>query len=242
MLSTLILAIPMAAQTPPVDRPAPTTPYVKFEQQIQAKPGEFFVVKPETNLVYRKWTVPPGLTIVPAEHTKYGDGGFVCFGPAGEYTFCLEGTLNDQFADGTVTVLVRAEGPKPPAPRPPAPVPPDNPLTAELQRLYDADSTADKAAKRAKLLELWDQASVQLAGNPKFTAVRQFRETLHAQSGEWPFELKPTDLRSIREKIAAELSAALGADTSGLGPPGSEVRTKGKAVFDRYCAALAAVK
>jgi hypothetical protein len=228
MLMSLILAFTLPAQTP-ADRPAPA-PYVKFEPQINAKPGEAFVVKVDSNLVYRKWTLPPGLTIVPAEHTKYGDTAIVCFGPVGAYRFKLEGTFNDKWAEGETVVFVGQPSPIPPGPpNPPHPIPPES-LVAELQRLYDADQGRDKAADKVKLNDLWCQAGIQLAGNPKFTTVRQFRETLHATSSEWPFSLDPSDLRALREKIAAELSAAVGNDATSLGAPDSPVRIKGKAV------------
>lgn len=243
MIFATAITLALAAQTPPVDRPAPM-PYVKFEPQVNAKPGEAFVVKVDSNLVYRKWTLPPGLTIIPAEHTKYGDKAIVCVGPVGAYRFQLCGTFQDQWAEGETVVFVgqpAPPGPTPPGPTPP-PIPPDTSLAAELQKLYAADTGTDKVSDKAKLNELWCQAGIQLAGNPEFTSVRQFRETLHAMSNRFPFGLQPSDLRSIREKIAVDLSAALGADSASLGPPDSSARTKGKAVFDRYCAALAAVK
>lgn len=254
MLSSLLFSVALAAQTPPTI-PAPAQePFVKFDQQIQAKPGEFFVVKADTNLVWKKWTIPPGLTIVPCEHTKYGENAHVCFGPVGAYKFKLEGTFHDKFASGETVVFVGQPGPVPPGPVPPVPVPPvpDNSLAGELQRLYDADTDQQKNVQRVRLVNLWTSAAEQMMINPGFTTVKQFCETMSAQSRLAPFFLQPDDLQALRRRLASDLIAATGGESTPLGNAAtddrgnpltvSEVRMKGKAVLERYAAALASVK
>lgn len=245
MLPTLLLSLALA-QTPA--NPAPAQAALKLPAQIQAQPGQPFSVIAESNLKWIRWKIPSGLTRVPQELTACGDKGFVGYGPAGVYEFFVEGTLNDSHVEAKCVVFVGQPQPVPPGPNPGPVPPPDNSLTGELQRLYDADTGADKAKKRAKLAELWAQAAEQLCCNPQFTSVRQFRETMHHQSSLYPFFLQPTDLRAIRERIAGDLNAALGNDSAALGDaaqegtPASPTRLKGEAVLRRYASALQAVR
>lgn len=248
MIATMLLAVALA-QTPEKP-PASAAPYVKFEPQINAKPGEPFVVRVDTNLKYRKWTLPVGLTIIPPEHTKYGENAHLCLGPVGAYRFKLEGTFNDQWAEGETVVFVGQPSPVPPGPNPSPNA--DPVIVADLKTHYDSSTDPDKAAKKVRLVRLWTEAANQAVVNPGYVDFGQFCRTMTVQAAQAPFFLDSDDLKGVRMSAAAAFIAAIGPESTPLGSamtdakgnPAtlSEVRKKLKAVLEQYAAALAAVK
>lgn len=211
-------------------------PTLELPAQVQAQPGQIFVVEAKTNLKWRRWTVPSGLTRVPPELTKAGDNAFIGYGPAGVYEFRIEGTKDDQFKDGKCVVFVGTPQPGPIPPIPPAP----SDLVGELQLLFTADKgTVDQ---RDKLVSLWRSSAEQVEGNPKWNTLGTFAQAMHAVASDFPFHLTDDVLKGVRTKLAAELTTSCGPGTTELGTPGSAVRKKAAGILNKYSAALGAVK
>jgi hypothetical protein len=241
LLSVLHLLQPPAEKVP---TPAGPDPVVKFPSpQINAQPMKPFVVRAETNLKYRKWTIPTGLERVPSELTKHGDDEFVGYGPSGVYKFHLEGTLNDKFTEGECVVFVGVITPGPLGPVAPVSPTADVVLIAALQKLYDDDADKNgKGVSKAKLCQLWKEGAAQVRGNKLFLTMKQFTDTIHAQGASFPIELKDSDLRAIRLRVHEDLTTACGGPETKLEAPKSECREKAAVVLERFAAALASVK
>lgn len=237
MLPTLLLSL---ALLQPPTTPAPGAPVLKLEPQIQAQPGQVFVVKAENNLKWKRWTIPSGLTRVPPEHTKYGEDAFVGFGPAGVYEFRVEGTANDIHAESKCVVFVGSPIPVPPGPSP-GPVPSDT-LVAALQKAFELDGK--RADVRDRLVRLWLDAAADVIDNEERKTLKDFRETKAEASKHHPYNLGPNDLlKGCRTAIGDELKALCGGtEAYPLGPKNSDLRVKIKALLERYATALAQVK
>lgn len=218
----------------------PSGAALRLPPQVQAQPGQPFAVVAETNLKWIRFIVPPGLTRVPIELTACKDRGFVGYGPEGVYEFRVEGTLNDQFVESKCVVFVGRPSPVPPQPGP-APVPvPTDPLLDELQRLFS--SAGRPVAERDRLVRLWRDAAADLLENAERRTLGSFTEALHRASQNVPYNLKPTDLKEIRERMAVDLRAACPTGDCPLGDAGSPVRVQVADLLKRYAIALSATR
>lgn len=245
MLSALLLSL-LIGTTPAGEREVQNTqepplaaaskPTLTLPPQVQAQPGNYFVVKCDTNCKWVRWRIPAGLVRVDPKDTAYGDKGFVGHGPAGVYEFVVEGSLNDVHTDCKCVVFVGQ-----PAPTPPGPAPaPSDPFTAELQPLFTADKgTADQ---RDRLIALWGSAAQQVDGNAEFKTMRDFTTRMGEVASVFPFNMTPDTLKSIREKLAHELTNVCGPGTTELGPPKSECRKKAAALFNKYAQGIGGCK
>lgn len=237
MLSPLLLSLALAQPQNP--NPGPV---LKLEPQIQAQPGQVFVVKAENNLAWKRWTIPGGLTRVPPDVTKFGEDAFVGFGPAGVYEFRVEGTFHDQHAEAKCIVFVGSPAPLPPGPGPqPGPAPPSDVLVAALQSAFVADGR--RADIRDRLCRLWLDAAADVTENTERATLLDFRKAIHDASANYPYRLQANDLIKARELMGEELKQICnGTETCPLGTAKSEIRLKIKALLERYATALAQVK
>lgn len=213
---------------------------LELPAQIQAQPGQIFVVQAKTNLKWKRWTIPSGLTRVPPEHTKYGEDAFVGFGAAGLYQFKLEGTKDDNYKSAECSVFIGTPTPgplPPPGPTPPAPSPTD-PLFPALQTLYLADKNPQKAAQVKALADVYRTGAGVIRANKTiqtseqlFEMLRQVADAaLQAADGHRP-------LQPIRDAIRPEVAKCFA--------PGNltdEGRAKGAECFLRIAGLLEALK
>lgn len=227
----LLVAAPVAAQEGAA--PAAGKPFIKLPAQVQAQPGKIFSVKAETNLKWVRWSIPPGLERVNPEDTAYGKSAFVGYGPAGVYEFHVEGTLNDEYAEGKCVVFVGQPAPIPPTPPVPPPAPtPSDPLAVDLQKLYAADASTTKAADKASLADVYRTG----AGNlDAFSTVGQLVSALKSAVAFKFGTRNPTVLMPLRQRLSEETERAFGAPTAPLSP---EVKKQAVAYFLRIAAIL----
>lgn len=128
--------------------------------------------------------------------------------PPGEYT--IEVLVIAVGADGGITLddayhKLRIGDPAPPPPPPPPPIPPD-PLTREIQALYQADLSATKKADLGLLVELFRQASV-LAKDSSVTTTAALAERV---AGAGASLLPRERLQSVRRRIAQFVATEFG--------------------------------
>lgn len=111
---------------------------------------------------------------------------------------------------GSVTVLVGN-------PKPPPPPTPTDPLTKALQKAYDTDADADRAASLAFLQEAYKGMAAQAGTRPDKTNAEfvAWMKTVveHPTAG-----LKLAQLKGLRTAIGTELSSAWGANEAPLSP------------------------
>jgi hypothetical protein len=182
-----------------IEKPAPGSdkPHLQLPAQVQAQPMLPFKVVAETNLKWMRWTIPAGLTRVDPKDTAYGDKAFVGYGPAGVYEFKIEGTVNDQFVEAKCIAFIGQPSPHGPdgPPKPPTPV--DDPLFAELQRLYSADPNPQKALHRDRLIIAYEVAVEKALKDQTLTTTQE----LFAKVREVSAGMVEGNLQTVREKL-----------------------------------------
>lgn len=227
----LALVIPSIAysQEPEVKAAFKTEPILKVPAQVQAMPGEDFLVAVETNLKWTRWTVPSGLVRVKPEWTAFGDKAFVGRGPAGVYEFTIEGTLNDEYRSAKCVVFVGTPTPTP------TPAPVNDPLYQALQALYTADQGEAKAADRNALAGVY-RDGVKFLGDAQTAA--QLFEALRKVSQK---QLSgPTALLPIRNRLNQEHAALF--PTGASTPLTEELRKRIASHFLQVASVLEALK
>lgn len=192
---------------------------VKMPEKLEAKPGrmtsleityegadpQFLVLGCEVDY-FREVSAKPDT--IALRLVSYGEQTFTVV------AWCVKGDKSSPPATCKVTV----KNPAPPIP--PAPV---DPLQAELKRLYDADTTADKAATVQTLARVYRLAAKASMDRSVLT-VAVLVETLTAVLSELP----DASLQAVRKRVSAELAKALPLDD---GPLDDTAR---KSVSDAY--------
>jgi hypothetical protein len=140
-----------------------------------------------------------------------GKTAIFCAPRPGRYLVFAWTAAGDTPSEAARCVVVVGEPPSPPAPQPPAPPPapprPVDPLLAEFRRLFDADPSADKATHARQLAALYRQAG-------EFADRAQTAGELHLLLSTASSNLlgSPDKLKSIRQRIAVELTRVLPTD------------------------------
>jgi hypothetical protein len=237
-ITVLPALIGLMQQPAGVDSAGASKPTLSVEPQVQAQPGKHFVVKLDTNCVWVRWTVPPGLERVPTKDTAYGDKAFVGYGPAGVYEFRIEGTKSDIYAETKCVVFVGQPGPPgPPDPRPPGPLPPKptDPLFDALVKAYAADPSPQKRDQLGTLISVYRTASDAALNDTSIASSGDLFEKLRTVS---KLMLGDAALRPLREVLAVENAKTFSADA----PLDAELRAKARAHFARLAGLLEAMK
>lgn len=129
--------------------------------------------------------------------------------------------------------------PVPPEPDGPGPLPPSDPLTNDLQRLYSADTSKDKAVYKSRLVRLYRTAAEAAIKDQSVTTTGELYNKLRNAAPKWPFELPDDALKTVRERLATDYKQVLGTKDH---PLSSSDREEADKLFGRFAAALSAVK
>jgi hypothetical protein len=139
-----------------------------------------------------------------------------------------------------LAMLAGRGGHKPgPGPSPDVPDAPTDPLVADLQRLYSADSSKQKATYKGKLIQLYKVAAEAALGDPDVTTTDQLYHKLRNTARAWPFRLPDDALHSIRARLASDYKAALGKADH---PLTEADRKAAETLFAKFASALSEVQ
>lgn len=144
-------------------------PLVRLPAEVKGQPGDFLVVKADTQGKIVRWYAPdPGLSLFPSELLRDTKTAVVIGRQPGRYrlvAYTAEGDAPSPVAE-TVVVLGNAPppGPEPgPGPTPPPP-PPSDPLVRKLQEAYGSEQDAGKATLLPKLASVYRHGSEAAQG------------------------------------------------------------------------------
>jgi len=231
-LLAMSLAVAQVPTTPPATPPAPTLEL--DPPQVMVQPGEPFRLKAKTN-ASRAFFDAESLRAAP-EDWPLADRKTCYYGFAptanGTYPITVTVYANDERIIRKCLVIV-GQQPQPPGPRPgPDPNPPSDPLFAELQKLYTADSSPQKAAHVATLAGLFRTAGQAALRDDTVKTTGQLCAKLKNAAGL----LLPADaIKAIREKLGADCLSALGKTDA---PLTDASRDAAKLLFDRVAGLL----
>lgn len=161
-------------------------------KEVRIQPHKLAEIKIEGKEIL--WRVPPGV-----DYRAYEGGRLiVATAPAGRYTL-LAATLDETGKLTLIDFVLVVEGFEPlPPPRP------DDPLKADLAKLFAADPATDKAANMVQLAAVYRQAAA-LAKAPKVQTAWHLSEAVR----EAKAALLPGDvLADVRKRCSEEVAKA----------------------------------
>lgn len=202
-LTLLLFAAPLGAAPPTIDIPAEISPA-----------GQYVVFTPDTDAVAVVYVGLSGLEPMPAAVLK-NPTQFVmdCYGkPAGCYRFAAVAASATGEQARADFVLVIGDAPAPPQPPGPGPGPqPDDPLTAEVRQLYEADPLppAERAKAAESLAALYRQAAALITDSVRCPNVGTFRDVVTRAAVDLGLGGPQDKLAGVRALVSRELSGYL---------------------------------
>lgn len=209
-------------------------PEIKLPAELRGEPGAFLVVRAETTAtVVRFVQLDPGLAVFPADLLTDKKATVMVASKPGKYRVLAYTGNADGPSEPAVCVVIVGTPEPPPPPPPPDP---SDPLLAELQRLYTAEASPDKAKHKASLVALYHQA-VTLSADPSLKTMADLLGVVRSASAN----LLPADaLLSVRRKIGDWLNTEIGTDPAGEMTPA--LRQKAAAAFGKMAKTLEALR
>jgi hypothetical protein len=145
----------------PVGAALADPPKLTIPAEIKADPGEWVLVVPDTTAKAVTYVSLDGLAPFPTSELKDPRKLIVTTGKAGRYRFTAVGSLNDEHASASFTIVVGGAGTTPvkPTPTDPPTDPPDTPdpkPTAYYFLIVRPDGPASAEFTRTMGLPAWD--------------------------------------------------------------------------------------
>jgi hypothetical protein len=216
-LASVLATLPAWAQAPAIKIPA----------EMTVAPGRLARLTADTAGGHVRWLVASD----DADLVPMGDGKQALFctpkpGRYAVYAWTAAGDVPSEAAKCVITV----KDPNPPTP-PVPPIPPDA-FSADLQALFKADVTPEKAKHAAQLAALYREA-VNYADRPEVTTAGDLAARIRTAAAT----LVPTDaLTGLRKRIGEEIARTLPVD--GDKPLDAVTRSSAAKLFARIAAAL----
>jgi len=213
MFPLLLLAFAPALEPPPA---------IKLPAEVKASPGRLVQLKAETAGAVVKWS----LTSDDADLVPFPDGKLAVFAAAkpGRYLILAWTAANNEPSDAARCVVVVGD------------VKPVDAFTAELRKLYDADTSAEKAARVQQLAALYREA-IATADKPEVRTAGQLADRLKAAAA---LALPSDALVPLRKRIAEELVHNLPTDSEKV--LDAKDRKDAAQLFDRLATSLEGLK
>ncbi len=168
---------------------------VLLPAEVNAAPGRLVQLKAETNGTLVKWA----LTSDDADLVPFPDGKLAVFAAAkpGRYLVLAWTASGNEPSDAARCVVVVGDAK------------PVDAFATEMQKLFDADVSPDKAQCVRQLAEVYRSAK-GFAEKPEVRTVGQLAERLKATASALP----PDVLIPMRKRIAEEIARTLAADVA----------------------------
>lgn len=194
---------------------------VKLPAEVRGGVGSWVIVAPEFLEGGKpRWRADAGLQevrldlLLPPESLAQLKGKVYTSAVPGRFRVEAWNAKGDVASEiSTCWVVVGEPGPAPPVPPGPGPGPqpppgPQTPLGRELQTLYEADATPDKAKWLRYFIEVHDLAVTAVLEDPKVATYGDFYAKLKAGSDNMMKDAG--NLKAIRQRCAKEVTDRLG--------------------------------
>lgn len=159
---------------------------LKVPAEIKAEVGDFVVISAETEgKAVMFYPIDSGLKRFPPDLLNSKKAAVFSAPKAGRYRVLVYTSVNDVPTEPAIVTVIVGDAPPGPGPGPgpdpgPGPIPPPNPvdpLTATLQKAYDAEPQADKKDKLALFIPCMEKAA-EYANDPNFTTAGELEKAV----------------------------------------------------------------
>lgn len=189
-----------------------------------------------------KWMLPdPGVEeillteLFPPAIADQATGRIFFARQPGRYRIWAVCGKGDKVSEKAECVLIVGDVPDP-VPVPPGPTPQPDTLKAAVQSAYTADTTPGKAVYALQLAAVYKVALANYLADPSLKTLSDLQSALQTSAKNIPLAALP----NVRQVIANEAVRVLGTDPAA--PLDQAARDKAKALFQRFVAALEALK
>lgn len=178
---------------------------LRLPSEVKVGVGRLAVIQVETSGKVVRWRAPDGLDV---RTCCEGRELLVCSPKAGRFTLLAFTAIGEEPIIAECLVIVGDDAGPGPGPGPPKPT---DPLAAELQALYAADTGATKSAALAALLDLY-RAAADAATDVELKTAGELMEAVARLVARTP-ALTPASgakpLWPLRQRLGAELNRTL---------------------------------
>jgi hypothetical protein len=201
---------------------ADPVPTIKLPAEVKASPGRLVQLKAETTGATVKWA----LTSDEADLIPFPDGKLAVFAAAkpGRYLVLAWTATGNEPSDAARCVIVVGDAK------------PIDPFAAELRKLYDADTSAEKANRVQQLAALYREA-ITTVEKPEIRTAGQLADRLKAAAA---LAIPNDALIPLRKRLAEEIAQHLPTDAAQVLE--AKDRRDAAQLFDRIATTLEGLK
>jgi hypothetical protein len=210
---------------------------ITLPPEVKGKPGSFITIPATTDGSIVQWVVlDSGLELFPAELLASTRTAVVIAQSEGTYRLLAYTAKDNNPSQPTICrIIVKQSGPEP-TPTPPEPEPEANSLQKQLQTLYGADNSQDKAKHKTALVGVYKEL-INATASPEISTYGQLYQVAQRASEK---VIPKGALLPVRTEIARYLDDKLPNETKS--ELTLEERTRCAKEFSQVAKALEALK
>lgn len=183
---------------------------ITLPAEVIGKPGSFITVSSQTDGATVQWlALDAGLELFPAELLASTRTAVVIAQSEGTYRLLAYTAKGDQPSKPTICRIIVKQSEPEPTPTPPEPDPEANSLQKQLQTLYGADNSQDKAKHKNALVGVYKEL-INATASPEISTYGQLYQVAQRASEK---VIPKGALLPVRSKIAEYLDTKLPNET-----------------------------